>query len=295
VSTATSRVPSEAAVLNLKSIAARTGDLPPLPAVALKALERTKDPYVTAAELQGVISGDQALAAKILRIVNSPIYALVREVSTVSHAVAILGLETLRSIIMAASVQQVFQSGGARVRDLGAKLLSDHSWGSATACRLLAREVRYRNQEEAFLCGLMHDLGKPVLLRNCPEIYTSLINEVYLGRTTFHEAEMGRLGFSHAHVGALLAEKWNFPPQLSEAIGYHHTPVAAPNHSVLASITSLANQIMIVLGIGFERDRGAKPAEHPSARLLGISSKALDAITEEVRSALERMQGAVSF
>jgi hypothetical protein len=145
-------------VLNLSALIAKVKDLPPLPSIVMKAMEMTLDPNISIRNLQQVISQDQALSAKILRIVNSAMYALRREVSTVSHAVAVLGLETVKSVIMAASAERVFNSA----KDLGTKLMSDHSWGTALTARLIARRVRYENPEEALICGLMHDIGKPV-------------------------------------------------------------------------------------------------------------------------------------
>jgi putative nucleotidyltransferase with HDIG domain len=274
--------------LDLQFIAAKTGDLPPIPATALKALQMMGNPDVSVRDLQQVISEDQALAAKILRIVNSAMYCLSRDVSTVSHAIALLGLETVRSIVMAASVQHLLQSGRIPTKDLGTKLTWDHSWGAALCARFLARRTRYASPEEAFLSGLMHDIGKPVLLGNLQNRYTSIIADVYGGQLTFHEAEMQALGFSHAQVGALLAEKWNFPRQLSEAIGYHHNPLAAPAFKHLACITDFANLVMIRLEIGFERNKDLNLAEQPSAGLLKLSPESIEDLVVEVRSALEQ-------
>jgi HD-like signal output (HDOD) protein len=132
---------TETAILNLKAVSARTGDLPPIPAIAMRALAVTKDPKASARDVQTAIAQDQALSARILRIVNSAMYGLSREVSTISHAVAILGMDTLRSILMAAAAQQVLNSGG-RGQDLTSKLLSDHSWGAGLAARIIAQRTR---------------------------------------------------------------------------------------------------------------------------------------------------------
>ena len=280
---------------SIESIVAKTGDLPPIPATAIKALEMTNDPQVSVRDVQTVLAQDQALTARILRISNSSMYGLRREISTVSHAVAILGLDTTRSILAAACVQQVFQSGMARARDLGTKLLSDHSWGAALCSRVIARTVRYPAQEEAFLAGLMHDIGKPVLLKNLPDRYMPIINDVYRGEATFHEAELVVLGFSHAQVGSILAEKWNFPPQLAEAIGFHHDPVSAPKYGQLAAITSLANKIMTSLGIGFERDSELVVHEQPAATFLRLDAAAVQNILTETNTILMQMPETLRF
>lgn len=272
---------------NLEALVAKVRDLPPLPSVILKALEMTLDPEVSVRELQAVISKDQALSAKILRIVNSAMYSLRRDVSTVSHAVSVLGIETVKSLIMAVSVDRVFQSA----RDLGTKLMSDHSWGAAIAARALARRVRYENAEEALVSGLMHDLGKAVLFHNLKSSYMEIISEVYKGTSTFHQLELQAFGFSHAHVGALLGKKWNFPPQLSEAVGYHHNPTSAPRFQKLACIVGLANAYMIYLGIGFEVNKKLELKKLPAAEYLELNGDVLNVIEGEVRAGIYSTAG----
>jgi putative nucleotidyltransferase with HDIG domain len=269
--------------IDITALIAKVKDLPPLPTIVMKAMEMTLDPEASVRNLQLLISQDQALSAKILRIVNSAMYALRCEVSTVSHAVAVLGINVVKSVIMATSVEQVFLSA----KDLGAKLMSDHSWGTALAARAIARHVRYENTEEALVCGLMHDIGKPVLLQNHRERYSVIISEVYRGNSTFHQMELLAFGFSHAHVGALLARKWNFPPQLTEAVGYHHNPLSAPNFKQLACIVNLANLFMISMGIGFEKDKSLDLAKQPSAEQLKLGSSALDAIVSDLKTAIQ--------
>jgi putative nucleotidyltransferase with HDIG domain len=270
-------------VLDLTALIEKVKDLPPLPVVVMRAMEMTLDPNISVHNLQQVISQDQALSAKILRIVNSAMYSLRREISTVSHAVAILGLETVKSIIMAASVEHVFQTAN----DLSTKLMTDHSWGTALAARAIARRVRYENAEEALVCGLMHDIGKPVMLNNLRSRYTEILGQVYNGNSSFHQIELLTFGFSHAHVGALLARKWNFPPQLAEAVGYHHNPISAPSYRQLACIVNMANLLMIHMGIGFENDKNLLLEKQPAAEQLNLDASRLEAIMSEVQTAIQ--------
>jgi putative nucleotidyltransferase with HDIG domain len=275
------------ATLNLSALIAKVKDLPPLPTVVMKAMEMTLDPDTSIRNLQLVISQDQALSAKILRIVNSAMFSLRREVSTVSHAVAVLGMETVKSVIMAASVERVFQSS----KNLGTKLMSDHSWGTALAARAVARRTRYENIEEALICGLMHDIGKPVLLQNLHDRYSEIISEVYGGNSSFHQLELLSFGFSHAHVGALLARKWNFPPQLAEAVGYHHNPLSAPSYKQLSCIINLSNLLMISMGIGFEKNKNLVLEKQPSAEFLKLNQVALESLISELQVAIKATAG----
>jgi putative nucleotidyltransferase with HDIG domain len=293
--TSNSTPPGNDPIQNLKKLAAKTGDLPPIPAMAIKALQMMQDPMVSVRDLQSVIVKDQALAAKILRIVNSAMYCLSREISTLSHAIAILGMETVRSIIMAASVQHVYQTGMVHGHDLGTKILSDHSWGAAICSRIIAQKTRYPHPEEAFLCGLIHDIGKPVMLKNLTDRYTQIVSDAYRGAVRFFEAEMEAFGFSHAHVGALLTEKWNFPPQLSEGIGCHHNPLSAQNHRHLACVVNLANLVMTRLEIGFEKDKNLDLNAQPSTEILKLSPSTIEEISLEVPKALEKISDSLKF
>ena len=278
---------NEQKVLELSTILSKVKDLPPLPAVVMKVIEMLLKPDASIRNLHLVISQDQALSAKILKIVNSAMYSLRSEVSTVSHAISILGLNTVKSVVMAVSVDNIYQSA----KDLGKKLMSDHSWGAALAARAIAQKVHYENPEEALVCGLMHDIGKPILMQNFGQRYYEIISEVYKGSSTFHQLEIQRLGFSHAEVGMLLAKKWNFPAQLAEAVGYHHTPLEAPNHKQLACIVNLANLVMARLGIGFQKNQGLVFENQPAAQHLRITGSTMAAVEGAVKESMEATAG----
>lgn len=263
-----------------------------MPTTAIAALQLIGDERSSVRELQYVIAKDQALTARILRIVNSAMYCLRREVATLSHAIAILGLETLRSIIIAASMKQAFHTGGGRGNDLTSQLLWEHSWGAAGAAKALAIATGYQNPEEAFTSGLLHDIGKLVLLKNRPERYNTIISEVYAGNTTFHEAERQTFGYSHVQVGALLAEKWHFPPQLVEVILHHHDASPPPEVTQLTALVTLANLMMILLEVGFEKDNTLKLEEKWPAQRLGLSVERLQKMTSEIQTMISVFTGA---
>jgi putative nucleotidyltransferase with HDIG domain len=268
--------------LNPNILIANVKDLPPLPGIVISAMEMALNPDTSVRDLERLISKDQALSAKILRIVNSAMYSLSREVSTVSHAVAVLGIRTVSSVIMAASVEDIFD----RAQDLGTKLMSEHSWGTALAAKAIARWVRYGNIEEALVCGLMHDIGKPVMMMNFQARYKQIVSEIYIGNGNFHQSELLAFGFSHAHVGALLAKKWNFPPQLAEAVEYHHNPLSAPIYPQLACIINLANLFMISMGIGFEKDKSLVLEKQPAAEHLKLGGSALSVLATDIQASI---------
>jgi putative nucleotidyltransferase with HDIG domain len=267
----------------ITDLISKVKDLPPLPDVIARAMEITLNPDSSVRDLRALLAKDQALSARILRIVNSAIYGLQREVSTVSHAIAILGMETVSSVILAALIEGTFQSA----KCLGTKLMTDHSWGTALAARAIAMRVRYANPEEALVCGLMHDIGKPILFQNYPAHYDQIIGDVYTGNQSFCELEIPAFGFSHADVGALLAHKWNFPPQLAEGVEYHHDPLSAPTCCQLACIVHMANLFMILIEIGFEKNRNLDLAIQPASEALHLTGSDLAALESDIRIAVQ--------
>jgi putative nucleotidyltransferase with HDIG domain len=276
--------------MNPEDIAARVGDLPPFPAIAMKALHLSENPDTSARELQAVIAQDQALTARILKIVNSAMFSFQREVSTLTHAVSILGLQTLRSILIAASVEQLHHGNGARPAGLAAQLFWQHSWGGAVLAKAIARCVNYHNAEEAFTAGLLHDIGKVVFLKNHESRYLEILNLVHRGEQTFRQAESERFGFSHAEVGALVAARWKFPNHLAEAILYHHNHAAAGKYCKLAAVVELANLSLILLQVGFEKDPQLKLAQQPAARFLNLADPLLSALVRDHAEGLRTPQ-----
>jgi HD-like signal output (HDOD) protein len=288
--TSTQPAITQESIRALQELVNKTGDLPPLPRTTMAALHLMDRPGVSAKELQSVIGQDQALAARILKIVNSAMYCFEKEVSTLSHAIAILGMTTVRSILVAASVEQVFPAGTAG-RDLTTKLFWDHSWGAALAGKSIAVRVKYPVPEEAFTAGLVHDLGKMVLLTNHGSRYREILNDVYRRTATFCEAEFDAFGFTHAQIGAVLAQKWHFPNQLIEAILHHHTSQVSPTHGELAAIVALADRMMAMLEIGFCKDKSLKLEEEASARQLKLAAPVLKQTTADVQGMILTMSG----
>ena len=257
----------------------------------MTAMQLIDNPDVSVRALQAVIAKDQALTARILKIVNSAMFCFEREVSTLSHAITILGLDTVRSVIVAASVQQIFHMGPAAARDLTTRLFWEHSWGAAVAAKAIAAHTGYPVLEEAFTCGLLHDMGKMVMLKNQSHLYHEILNDVYRGQIDFCEAELQAFGFSHADLGALLALKWNFPPQLVEGILYHHEFAKAPGYCRLAAIASLADAMMVALEVGFRKDKSLILEHELSAAYLKLTAQALNRMAAEVQTMIPTLPG----
>lgn len=256
----------------LEQIASRAGDLPSLPTIALKIIEMVGDSRTSAGDLQRVIMSDQALAARVLKIANSALFNTRSEITTISHAVVVLGFTTLRSVVMTSSIHRVFSDGTRRGGSLSDAVLWEHSLAVAIASREIARWTEAISPEEAFIAGLLHDIGKLVLSKNLETRYVEVLNEVIRGDATFIDAENRLLGFNHAHLGALVARKWKLPHSVANAILYHHNPGMAPADVKHCAVVSLANEMIVTAGIGLEKRAEGDWSEFEAVRLLGTTA-----------------------
>jgi putative nucleotidyltransferase with HDIG domain len=234
-----------------------------------------------------VISADQALTARILKMANSVFYSFDQKITTLSHALVILGFRAVQSMAVAASSRSLFVKKGAQF-GLKEKLLWEHSMGVAIGCRQIARTVGHENEEAAFIVGLLHDIGKAILNQVIPKKYGRIVEQVYNEGRSFADVEQEALGFDHSHIGALIAQKWNFDWDMVETIAYHHRPEAQASGAGLAAILALSNALAKRMGIGLERANDAgSAADHWSAGVLGLDDNACREIQEIIKACLD--------
>lgn len=275
--------------LTLEELVARVEDLPALPAVVTQVMRLIEDPDSTAADLNAVISRDQALTAKVLRLANSAYYGFARRVGTVTEAVVLLGFNTIRNLVLAASVSNVLQREAPGYH-LARGELWRHSLTSAMAARLLARKARFRAAEEAFVAGLLHDIGKLILSQYVGQAYQELLDRVAQSGLPFMEAERQVLGFDHAQAGGLVAEKWNLPEALVEAISCHHQPQLARRHPPLTALAHAGDALALMLGAGLGVDGLMYPLDWEAVAAVGLTENQIqeamtelaDSLTDEV-------------
>lgn len=266
--------------VQVEELVARVEDLPVLPVIVGQVMRLTEDPDSTAADLNGVIGQDQALTAKILRLANSAYYGFPRRIGTITEAVILLGFNTIRNLVLTASVSQVLERE-APGYGLAKGELWRHALTSAMAARLLARKVRYRGAEEAFVAGLLHDIGKLILSHYVANSYEEIRQRVAEENVPFMVAEQAVLGFDHARVGGLVAEKWNLPEGLVEAICLHHEPRRAERNPPLVAFTHAGDALALMLGAGLGTDGLMYPLDGEAIAGAGLGEKTLEeALTE---------------
>lgn len=206
-----------------REIVALTDDLPPMPNVAWKAMELLENENVSGQELSKILSKDTALVSRVLRIANSAMFARQREISTISQASMVIGYKTLKGIIYAATVRQMYSD----MTD-AQSLVWEHSVATAMFSTKISEFLNKPYQDEAFLLGMLHSLGQLALLNFCAtgkkfDEVLKLIKSGTMGE--YFDAEQKVFGFSHALIGALVAKKWNFPLEICQIILHYLDPI----------------------------------------------------------------------
>jgi len=223
--------------------------LPSLPTVIVEFLHSIEDDSADPRLLARQLARDQALAAKVLRVANSSFYGFQGKIETIADAFLVLGLQGVRTLAVGAALTSAFSL---RPRDLSGTWDFDTAWRHSTAVALAAKSLAQRigaSEGLAFVAGLLHDIGRLVLVSSFPQHTLAVIRAATHSaqETGWLFAERRTLGTDHAAIGQLLAEQWRFPRALSEAIGSHHTPDA--NAGGLAPLIHVAD----LLGHAIER------------------------------------------
>lgn len=258
--------------ISLQDLLKKVDDLPALPWVVKRVMELTEDPDSTARDINEVINLDQSMTAKVLRLANSAFYGFPRRISTVTDATIMLGFQTIRSIVIAASVSKLLSQEVEGYALLPGELWK-HSQSAAMAARMTARKIRFPKIEVAYTAALLHDLGKVILNSYMRESYEEVIDKVEKEKIPFSQAEEEIIGFNHALVGSKVAENWNLPPELVEAIAFHHSPELAKIDSTLTSIVHVADFICVTMGIGIGADGLLYPLSPQAVNSLGLGEQ----------------------
>lgn len=264
-------------------------DIPTLPVIYQELFQKMQDPNVSVPTVADIITQDQALTAKILHLVNSAFYGYSRQIRTISRAVVILGFQAVRSAALAISVFDYFKDDAGD----GVNMIDfwKHSIAVATTCKVLATELNIDKQEEAFIVGLLHDVGKLIEKQYFETDFRELCTVATEQHLSWYDCEKVLFQINHATIGKAVFRAWKFPPAVVDAIHFHHEPVASTKAPQLAALVHVADFIAYRMEYGAP---GAWPPQEcaPDAlKLLNITLADTDGyherITAELESALE--------
>lgn len=231
--------------------------LPALPNVANSLLEVINDKDATPASLSQIIECDPAICLRILNLANSPLYGLRRPVSSVAHAVVLLGAKPVSQLALSMATKETFCDGSGTVLKLRKKIY-EQSLASATSAKVFSRHLEFEAPEESFMCGVMQDIGKLILLIELGEQYCDLLLEFPSGETTSQEQQW--IGIGHDELGRICGGKWGLPGTINKAIAEHHAPLNQMQ-SPLSKSVLIANYFARNWHIGFEVGDELPPSE----------------------------------
>jgi HD-like signal output (HDOD) protein len=222
-----------------------------LPEITLKIIELVENPRSTAQDLNKLISNDPALVARILKVVNSAFYGLPGQIGSINRAIVLLGLNAVKNIVIAASLTKLFR-GGRVSPHFSAKDLWTHSIGVGVMSKMIVTKLQNALPDEAFLAGLIHDIGILVELQAFREPLVEVAERAAKEETKYIDLETQIIGVDHQALGAALTTKWKFPRSFQYVTAQHHHPLSlAPECRWLTSIIYVADHICAREGIGY--------------------------------------------
>jgi putative nucleotidyltransferase with HDIG domain len=239
-------------------------DVPSMPVVAQKVMHMLGDPRTTNPALGETLGADQSLASRILQMANSPFFGTRQKIGSISGAILILGHAALRSLIITACTKGLYKNPG-----LMEQKLWEHALATATASRLIASTAKgsmdpdgastpgSTDPDEAFVAGLLHDIGQTIFALVYHNAYETLFMRVYnegLSRNDLMEMEREEFGYNHCEVGLRVITKWRLPGNIARVARRHHTenPETLENedHPRIVALVAEANLIVCRLGLG---------------------------------------------
>ncbi len=238
-------------------------NLPTLPGVVKLVGSMVEDDSTTAQDIGKLISRDQVLSAKILRMVNSPFYGFPGRISSVSHAVVLLGFNVVKGLLLSTAV---FDSLAKEAQSLW-----EHSLGVAVMSRRLAKDLSLGEPEEVMVAGLLHDLGKVIVSFLAPEDYDTAIIKAREEHCHISVAERAIFGYDHANAAEWVAQAWSLPDRLRETMAHHHHPGKARSHHATAAVVQLADVLARGMEYGDGGDPTIPPIDHDAFRELDFS------------------------
>lgn len=271
----------------------RIHDLPTLPSVYKRVNDLLQNPYTSANDIAAVVSEDQVITTKLLRLVNSAHYGFPEKIETVSRAVSLVGMQAVRDLVLATSVMDLFHEEKVEGWSLGE--FWRHSLGVAVASRAVAGALKHPQQEEFFVAGLIHDIGKVVWLQYFREELVQVLAESQRQRKTMITVENELLGINHSRVGRLVAKHWGLPDRLIDAIAWHHDPRLSESHMSFVSVIHVADCLANALRMG-SSGNGISPWIRPDAwEALGLKPHQFETLVRAIDADFEDSLLLLSF
>jgi HD-like signal output (HDOD) protein len=262
-----------------------------LPEVTAHIVSTVEDPKSTASQLHKIVSHDPALVTRILKVVNSAFYGLPGQIGSVERAIVLLGLNAVKNIAVAASLGQLFR-GVKLCEGFAARDLWTHCIAVAVTARELAKQMKLTVADEAFLAGLIHDVGILVELHVSPEQLRTVCERVKTEGSNFCEVEREIMGVDHQQLGMGLTEQWKFTRSCQLVAGHHHEPTQLTDaHRLLVTLVCVADTMCCHSHQGFDLTAMHQKIEDAGAEDVGLTSAIIEKTTGNLKALIESAKG----
>jgi len=262
-------------------------DMPALGRVAAEIAIRCDDPQTAAERLAEIVEREPVLGARVLRLVNSAYFGLSEDVTSVQHAVRLLGHRTVRTVALTAAVLGAFNDTAGGVFDLDR--FWRHSLSVAAGCRALAAHCRAFDAETAFTLGLLHDIGKLVLVRYRPDDIGRVVRDARERDVPFIDSERDMLPFAHPTLGAWLIGRWHLPAALVDGVGRHHDDDLDAENPLAAAL-AFADYLAIIKSLTASGSHGRAAIRRDAWVTLGLEPSHVPELIDGMNHELDLAQ-----
>ncbi len=258
-----------------------------LPDVCIQVNRLAEDPSSSAVQMAQIISKDPNLTAQILKIANSPFYGFPTRVETITRAIAVIGTQDLRDLVLSASIIKVFSRHDNEIFDLS------RYWRHSILTAFIARQLSNKTKtavlakERLFIAGLLHDIGKLVMSMKVPEIMRIIQDRAAKGYEPYQDVEKLVFGLGHAEIGGELMRHWNLPKCLRSVAKYHHKPSRAKEYLLETCIVHIADAMARYLNVAASESRYPVKISSTAWRVTGLDKDEVNNILDSARKEFE--------
>ncbi|KMP11927.1 hypothetical protein UR09_02285 [Candidatus Nitromaritima sp. SCGC AAA799-A02] len=256
-----------------------------IPKIYFELREILDDPDSSFHDMELVISGDPALTARLLKIVNSPFFSFPSNVETISHALNIIGTQQLSDLVLATTIMEQFKGIPPEVVNMDS--FWRHSMATGVLAKRLAIEHNGHSSERYYVAGMLHDIGSLVIYNKNPIKSKEALERSHKEKENLFVSESKVFGFDHADVGGALLESWKLPQPLVEAVAYHHYPSAAKTDKKLTAVVHIADVMAYEMKYTGSGEHSTPELELESLELLGVTKSHLAGIMEELGNTID--------
>ena len=261
--------------------------LPSLPIIFTELKSLIDKPFVSNKKIADIIKKDQSMMTKILKMSNSPLYGKRQEITNLTNAITYLGYDTLKSIVLQISLIGMFKSISNRMPDFKPSAFWEHSIGTAYISDLIVKELQLPKNENYYIAGLLHDIGKLLIYHIYPDEFEDIVlNQLNLDIPDY-ESEEEILGVDHTEIGFYLSETWKFHKEINNSIGYHHKMLGS-RMDLVTSIVSIANVFAKNAGLCLPWDKAIDIKSYVAWEFLKKKSKKEIIVNDIVNKIIEK-------